>query len=172
MTLKKLTLLALATLALAACGGGNGGPSIDAAPHIKGTVAGTMFNATAGVSGSWTAAGALANLNAELPGTPPVEGHNPHWGVYNLTAAPGTYSCGALGAEDGLEVDLHDTVNDIWYESYGAETGSCSVRVEAVSETEISGTFTATLVRDADASTTVTVSNGTFRVPRSEALPD
>lgn len=176
MKFKKIALLAMSTLALAACGGGGDvftpvvapiDAPIDAAPHIKGTVAGAMFNATANVGGEWAAVGEMAGLYAELPQAP-VDNHAAHWGIYGLKAALGSYSCGLATDETSLQIDLHDTVNNSWYETYGGATGACTVTVKAVSETEISGTFKATLVRDNDASMTVNVSDGTFRVPRTD----
>lgn len=164
MKFKSLALAAISALVLSACGGGGGGsPAIDAAPHIKGTIAGTMYNGTAAVEGDRDTSTNLVNLYADTNLGP--ADHLTHWGIYGLKAAVGTYSCGSLDDPDSLQIDLHDTVNDVWYETYGGAAGQCQVRVVAVSATEISGTFTATFVIDNDNSATTKVTNGTFRVP-------
>ena len=162
MKFKSLALAAVSALVLTACGGGGGGsPAIDAAAHIKGTIAGTMFNGTAGVEGSRYTSTNTVELYAET-NLGPASGHLSHWGIYRLKSAVGTYNCDPAG--DAVEIDLHDTVNDVWYETYGGAAGQCQIRVVAVSATEISGTFTAKLVRDSDGAT-FEVTNGTFRVP-------
>ena len=173
MKLKNLSLLAMATLALAACGGGDiyapEVPSVDAAPHIKGTVAGTTFNAKGNVTGFWEAAGTPAGLHAQFLQAP-FDLHLPRWTFYRLKAEVGSYSCGSMFDMSSLQIYLHDPVNDYSYASYNSAAGACTVRVEAVSDTEISGTFTATLVRTGSG-TTVAVTDGSFKVPRGEPLP-
>ena len=162
MKFKSLALAAISALVLSACGGGGGGsPAIDAAPHIKGTIAGTMYNGTAAVEGSRYTITNSVDLYADT-NLGPAE-HRSHWGIYGLKSAVGTYNCDPAG--DATEIRLHDTVTDVFYETDGGAAGQCQVRVVAVSATEISGTFTATFVIDNDNSATTKVTNGTFRVP-------
>lgn len=162
MKFKSLALAAISALVLSACGGGGGGsPAIDAAPHIKGTIAGTMYNGTAAVEGYRDTSTNLVTLYADTNLGP--AGDLTHWSIYGLKSAVGTYNCDPAG--DATEIRLHETVTGVWYETDGGAAGQCQVRVVAVSATEISGTFTATFVIDGDNSATTKVTNGTFRMP-------
>lgn len=165
MKLKSLALAAMSTLILTACGGGDGGGvTIDAGNHIKGTVAGTTFKAETDIGGHthgdtlhiWASVGSGDTLQAE-------------WDVYGIPQAKGTYACHSAVNEGDSElvISLDDYTTETSYFADGTAGSSCSITVVAISDTEISGTFQATLAKDIEANPlpTVKVTNGTFRIP-------
>ena len=172
MTLKKLTLLALATLALAACGGGDGAPAIDAAPHIKGTVLGAVFNAQTSLSAHDHDEGATLHFDGSVTSG---ESEQASWNVYALPKAKGTYACGtSVNAEsETLAVYFEDYRNgaEDYYFADGTNGSSCTITVEDVSATEISGRFEAKVAKDVEGNPISQVTNGSFRVPLDTAEP-
>ena len=171
MTLKKLTLLALATLALAACGG-SGTPAIDAAPHIKGTVLGAVFNAQTSLSAHDHDEGATLRFYGYVTSG---ESEQAYWDVSGLPKAKGTYACGtSVNAESStLEIYFEDYRNgaEDYYFADGTNGSSCTITVEEVSATEMSGRFEAKVAKDAEGNPISQVTNGSFRVPLDTAEP-
>ncbi len=167
MKFKSLALAAAAALVLAACGGGGGDgkPAIDADYHIKGTVAGTVLKVTADIGG-----GPQSNGKLDLS----ARDDNYAWGLGNIPNAKGTYQCEAPqeGSYNYLNIDLGRRLDGVWT-GYQADTtagSSCSVTVEAVSDTEASGTFTATVRQtypSTDAPVLIKDIKGSFRVPKN-----
>ena len=171
MKFKKVAFLALTTLALAACGGGDGGtpaPVIDTAQHIKASVDGTMVNATTGLEGTRNTVRNMAWLYGRTTVTEP-SGSQSYWSITSLKPVVGTYNCDANGDWETLQIGLYQSAGDgVNFTTYLKPASKCTVSVVAVSATEISGTFTATLVRRGDDSAVVQVQNGTFRMPLVE----
>lgn len=172
MTLKKLTLLALATLALAACGGGDGAPTIDAGPHIKGTVAGTAFKAQTDIGGHDHDEGATLHLYGYVVSG---ESEQAYWDVSGLPKAKGTYACGTSVNADSstLEISFDDYRNgaEDYYFADGTNGSSCTITVEEVSATEVSGRFEAKVAKDVEGNPISQVTNGSFRVPLNTTEP-
>lgn len=174
MKFKKIAFLALTTLALAACGGGtttiDTPPAIDAAPpHIKASVDGTMVTATTGLEGIRNTVLNMAWLFGRTTVTEP-SGSQSYWSIESLKPVVGTYKCDGSTNWDNLQIRLYQRTDlgDGYFQTYGKPASKCEVRVLAVRATEISGTFTATLVRSGDDSAVVQVQNGTFRMPLVE----
>lgn len=171
MTLKKLTLLALATLALAACGGSDT-PAIDAAPHIKGTVLGAVFNAQTSLSAHDHDEGATLHFYGNVTSG---ESEQAYWEVYGLPNAKGTYACGtSVSAESStLEIYFDDYRNgaEDYYFADGTNGSSCTITVEEVSATEVSGRFEAKVAKDVEGNPISQVTNGSFRVPLNNTEP-
>ena len=169
MKFKSLALAAVSALVLTACGGG-GGSAIDAAPHIKGTVAGTTLKAETEVGGH-THGNTLHIYAIAVSG----DTSQAEWDIYGIPQAKGTYAChSAVNDDDShLVISLDDYTTETSYFADGTAGSSCSITVVAISDTEISGTFKATLAKDIEATPlpTVTVTNGTFRIPLDDEMP-
>ena len=179
MKLKKLALLALSTLALAACGGGGiglfkippivpVGPPIDAAPHIKGAVLGALFDAKAVVFGIITPSDSVFALH--LQGIVVTDDtRQAYWELYGLPNAKGTYACGTSVSETSATlgisfIDFRNGAEDHYFADRTAGS-SCSVTVEDVNATQVSGRFRATLVKSVEGNPSSEVTEGSFRVP-------
>ena len=162
---KKIAFLAMTTLVLAACGGGgsDAAPEIDAAPHIKASVAGTVLKADSNLSGAnYDRNGrALFTIAGKSAGSPMAA-----WSFSGIPHQTGTFVCGT-GAGADIEMMLEDrrSAPALSYFADGGDGSSCSVTVTAVSADEVSGTFDATMMEvEGDGSTSVQVKNGSFRV--------
>ena len=184
MKFKKLALLAMSTLALAACGGSNisvpeippivpvapVAPAIDAALHIKGTVDGVNFNANDWLNGTLDTRTKLVNLDARLP-KESESGNSSSWGIYGLEAKIGKYYCGSEASDDNsIGIGFYNAATNEYIASAYGSRGKCEVIVEDFTAEEISGRFTVTLVRESS-DKTVTVEDGTFRVRLKEHRP-
>lgn len=183
MKFKKIAFLALTTLALAACGGGtttiDTPPAIDAAPHIKATVAGAAFNALNEVYGDsmppdaatkWLDIFGYVYQSGNMVGK---------WAIDGIPNAKGRHPCKrGVGDDRSTEIrlgDYRDEGNKNYYAD-GMNGSECFITVEQVSPTEVSGFFTATLLEDTRvvrvteggriaSPATVKVTQGSFRVP-------
>ena len=170
MKFKSLALAAISALVLSACGGGTSAPAIDKDLHIKGTVAGSVLKATdypvgyiytndeKSVLDFWAYMGQ-------------GEARKAYWVLDRVPNAKGNYSCAA----DGVRIwfDDYRGESNLYYVARDNAAGStCSVTVDAVSSTEVSGTFTATMIYDGEGDApAITVTNGTFRMPtNTEAI--
>jgi hypothetical protein len=178
MKLKSLlTIVAGSALLLSACGGGSTSnmpvpPAIDAAPHIKGTVDSTAVKATTQIGGgvqAWNGKLWLWAMDSDLT-----------WDLHNIPDAKGVYPCAVRQNES----DNSNLYMEYWRrldggaKSYRADASagsSCSITVLAVSDKEVSGTFTATMLQTAprpDTPVTIQVTNASFRVPKNGQFPD
>ena len=172
MKFKKFALLAMSTLALAACGGsdsyGDGG-----APFIKGTVDGIEVNATTNVRGDWaTGEKSALRLTASIdPATEQTTRVGPvrAWSINFLKPLLNVKQQCTNSGEDDLQIEL---MRDAEY----SLSRSCTVTVTRVNEKEISGTFVAILETNPrtreSAFVTVNVTKGSFKVPRTGVVYD
>ncbi len=135
---------------------------------IKGTVDGSVRNATVDVTGSWVnnggAGSALTGKTMDSP-APAV------WTIQHLeNTVGGPYACNVSGSKIGAITFSDPTVvvnpmtdaMKIQVTSAGGSLGACSVTVTASSANSVEGTFTATLHNNLGYSRTVT--NGSFKV--------
>lgn len=172
MKFKKLALLAMSTLVLAACGGGDsygdGG-----APFIKGTVDGTQVNATTDVKGYWETGEKLALrlISSIGPATEQTTRVGPirTWSIFFLKPLLGVKQQCTNSGEDDLQIEL---IRDAEY----SLSRSCTVTVTRINDKEISGTFEAILEasprgRSSDP-VSVNVTKGSFKVPLTGKIYD
>lgn len=158
---KKIAFLAMTTLALAACGGGDGGdaaPEIDAALHIKGTVDGVVYNGTDAYREVYES---LPDLFGDVTAPDALAGSR--WNIYQIPEAAGTYQC---NRDNGPYIDLYVAATDSSLVT-GKTGGSCTIKVVKASAEEFVGTFKATLV-DENNGNLVTLTNGSFRLGRAD----
>ena len=178
MKLKKIAFLAMSALALAACGGGTSTidtlPAIDKAPHIKATVGGTAFNALAdAVYGDSMPRDAAAKWLDIFGYVNQSESMVEELVIFGIPNAKGVnYPCKpAAGSDYETRIRFRDDRGEVPTSSFadGRDGSSCSITVEEVSETEVSGRFTATLIESSAAASPKAVKvDGTFRVPLNE----
>lgn len=164
----------LSALVLVACGGGGSpvtvGDSASAIPatdQIQATVNGTQYVAnitTNGEGGYWNtpaSASNLAFLDAAAPDpSNPTNARIAYLSLSQIPTAVGSYRCD----QSNIQVYFYDVVNDDEWRA-NPETGTCSITVVSVSDTEITGTFTATLSDGGDQ--TIQVTGGAFRMPNN-----
>ena len=162
MKLGSLALAAMSALVFSACGGGGGGaPAIDATPHIKGTVAGTVLKADSDLYGdSYDRDGrTLIVIGGQSAGSPMAA-----WVFAGVPHQTGTFACGTdAGAYIDIRLSDKRSAPEVRYFADGGDGSSCSVTVTAVSATEVSGTFDATMMENGG-STSIQVTKGSFRV--------
>ena len=173
MHFKTLVAMASATLALVACGGGgsvglggaggagSGNGNGNAESFIKGTVGGTVINATQNVFFTDGAANFRTISGTVAGGAPKV------WSIQNLKAELGFHDCTNTGT-DAFAIVLTDPLNfGINSILTTAVTGTCRVEVKTVTGDVIEGVFTATLV-NAEGGSSTAVTNGSFKVPKAQ----
>ena len=190
MYLTKLAAVAAAACLMAACGGGTGTgtgaaggltptPSPTASgsatpvpagtSFIQAAVDGTMRSGTVSVAGSWAGTTDKRNLTANTGDTPSPA----VWSIQFLTPTVGSYTCAGGGNNtavvtftDPSVVNPADPMSSLNMMVLTTGGGSCTVNVSAVSATEISGTFSATL-KNIGGTFTRQVTGGSFTVAKS-----
>ena len=190
MYFKTMAALAAATCVLAACGGGTGTgaaggltPTLtptasgSATPvpagtsFIQGAVDGTLRNGTVSVAGSWAGDTDKRSLTANTGDSPSPA----VWSIQFLTPTVGSYTCAGGGNNtavitftDPSVVNPSDPMSALNMMVLTTGGGSCTVNVSAVSATEITGTFSATL-KNIGGTFTRQVTGGSFTVAKSPA---
>lgn len=157
----RLPLLALAAAAtIAACGGGNTGPSGGGSGTLSATINGS----------AWVASPQLI----QFP-TPQKQGHYPMYGsvqaggtlnglTFNLIGitGPGTYPLGTTGGVSGGVVSVNEG-SSIWQTPLSGEAGE--ITLTTLTATRMAGRFNFVATGVANASGTRTVTNGLFDIP-------
>ena len=150
---------------------GSATPSPAGTYFIKGAVDGTMRNGTVNVAGSWAGSTDKRSLTANTGDTPSPA----VWSIQFLTPTVGTYSCAGGGNNtavitftDPSVVNPSDPMSSLNMMVLTTGGGSCTVNVSAVSATEITGTFAATL-KNIGGTFTRQVTGGSFTVGKSPA---
>jgi hypothetical protein len=148
-------------------------PGISSVPHVKATIFGKIINATSGVYARKKneQTGTFFYLNAFIDDD--VEKKFQTFSLNRIPTSVGTYACSnhALMSivleETAYEDSTKVGVGSLTKWKAERDGGNCSIQILNVSATEISGIFTATLVKGTPYSggAVALATNGSFRAP-------